>query len=268
MDALVELHRAHVERVPYETAWIHAGQRRGIDQAESVRHVVEHRRGGYCFHLNGALAALLHSLGYDVTMHVGGVHGEVADASALGNHLVLTVAGLPTGDHPEGTWYVDAGLGDALHEPVPLREGTTEQEPFTLVLQRSPVDGTDWQLLHDARGSFTGMVFRDAPAAIADFEADHAHLSTSPSSGFVRTMTVQRRDATGIDVLRARTLTRVDASGDASDVLDRDDWFAAVHERFGMPLDDVDAAGCERLWAAVDAQHARWLAERDVAGET
>ena len=65
---------------------------------------------------------LLLALGYDVSRHVGGVHGPVGPAEGdLTNHLVLTVRGLPTDAHPDGTWYVDAGLGDALHEPMPLR---------------------------------------------------------------------------------------------------------------------------------------------------
>ena len=93
--------------------------------------------GGYCFHLNGAFSELLWSLGYDVTRHVGGVHGpDGPDEGALTNHLVLTVSGLPTDDNESGDWYVDAGLGDALHEPVPLRPATFEQGPFALSLER------------------------------------------------------------------------------------------------------------------------------------
>lgn len=46
-------------------------------------------------HMNGALGLLLSSLGYAVRGHVGGVHGpDGPQASAMGNHLVLAVAGL------------------------------------------------------------------------------------------------------------------------------------------------------------------------------
>src|SRR3954447_24742933 len=75
VDALQRLHRAQVERVPYETLWIHAGEAWSIDVDASVRRVATEGRGGYCFHLNGAFAALLASLGYAVARHVGGVHG-------------------------------------------------------------------------------------------------------------------------------------------------------------------------------------------------
>jgi hypothetical protein len=69
----------------------------------------------------------------------------------MANHLVLTVGGLPTDDHPEGTWYVDAGLGDALHEPTPLVAGPFEQGPFALRLDETHGEDGDWHLTHDRR---------------------------------------------------------------------------------------------------------------------
>ena len=110
LDALQRLHRAQVERVPYETMWIHAGESWGIDPRDSMQRIAQQGRGGYCFHLNGAFSELLQALGYAVTRHVGGVHGPPGpDVEVLTNHLVLTVADLPTDENPSGVWYVDAG---------------------------------------------------------------------------------------------------------------------------------------------------------------
>src|SRR5437868_5974035 len=66
VDALFQVHRAHVERVAYETLWIHLGEGWSVDPADSVERVARGRRGGYCFHLNGAMSELLRGLGYDV----------------------------------------------------------------------------------------------------------------------------------------------------------------------------------------------------------
>ncbi|MDQ1456477.1 MAG: N-hydroxyarylamine O-acetyltransferase [Actinomycetota bacterium] len=104
VEALQQLHRRQVERVPYETMWIHAGEAWGIDPLESVKRVARHGRGGYCYHLNGALGALLRSLGYAVSGHVGGVHGPAGpDAESAGNHLVLMISDLPTDENPSGS---------------------------------------------------------------------------------------------------------------------------------------------------------------------
>ena len=121
VEALFRIHRAHVERIPYETVWIHMGDRWTVDASNSVARIATGARGGYCFHLNGGLSELLRSLGYDVVRHVGGVHGPDGPIEwVMTNHLVLTVNGLPTEPNPGGIWYVDAGLGDGLYEPLPL----------------------------------------------------------------------------------------------------------------------------------------------------
>ena len=83
IDALRELHRRHSERVPYETMWIHSGESWGIDPVDSVVRIALEGRGGYCYHLNGAFGALLHSLGYAVRAHVGGVAPHAAGWSSL-----------------------------------------------------------------------------------------------------------------------------------------------------------------------------------------
>src|SRR5207248_932461 len=94
-DALRRLHQRHVERVPYETLWIHLGETWDIDVEAAARRIACDARGGYCFHLNGGFSALLESLGYDVSRHVGGVHGPDGPSDgAMTNHLVLTVRGL------------------------------------------------------------------------------------------------------------------------------------------------------------------------------
>jgi N-hydroxyarylamine O-acetyltransferase len=186
-EALVALHRSVVERISYETVWIHSGEARGLDPVAAATRIAE-GRGGYCFHMNGALAAALAALGYQVTHHIGGVHGAEGPSNAShGNHLVLLVHGLPTAANPGGTWYVDAGLGDALHEPLPLVAGGHSSGPFRYELvsvDPTPTSPADWLFVHDPRGTFVGMGFSLAEASMADFEPHHRRLSTDPASHF------------------------------------------------------------------------------------
>jgi N-hydroxyarylamine O-acetyltransferase len=257
-EGLARIHRAHVERVPYETLWIHLGERWTVDPAASLDRIAGRRRGGYCYHLNGALSELLRDLGYDVVRHVGGVHGPDGPAEAdLGNHLVLTVRGLPTDEHPDGTWYVDAGLGDALHDPLPLRAGTYRSGPFRFVLEETPGGVGDWHLAHDPAGGFTGMAWRSAPAGMAAFADRHAHLSTSPESGFVRVLTAQRRDATGVDSLKGLVLKRA-GDGATSRTLETEaEWTAALADLFGLVVDDDRR---DALWGRLTTAHEAWVA--------
>jgi N-hydroxyarylamine O-acetyltransferase len=260
-EALARIHRAHVERVPYETLWIHLGERWTVDPAAALDRIARRQRGGYCFHLNGALSELLRDLGYEVVRHVGGVHGPGGPSEAeMGNHLVLTVRGLPTGDNPGGTWYVDAGLGDALYEPLPLLPGEYRTGPWRLVLEETPAGIGDWHLTHDPGGGFAGMSWRSAPAGMDAFATKHEWLSTSPESGFVRVMTAQRRDATGVDVVRGLTLRRIGAGASEGTLSSIDEWSDALRELFGLDLAVLAPRDRDALWGRVRTAHEAWEA--------
>ncbi len=80
----------------------------------------------------------------------------------------------------------------------------------------------------------------------------------------MRTATVQRRHAGGLDVLRARWLSHVEREGTRTTLLaDEEEWFATLAGVFGLDLPDVDAAERRALWERVSAQHNAWAAERD-----
>ncbi|MDQ1510803.1 MAG: N-hydroxyarylamine O-acetyltransferase [Actinomycetota bacterium] len=242
--------------------WIQAGEAWGIDPVDSVARIALQQRGGYCYHLNGAFSVLLESLGYAVTRHVGGVHGPSGpDAASAGNHVVLTVSGLPSSENPLGIWYVDAGLGDALHEALPLVAGVYEQAPFRLVLEEA--DGIDgWHLVHDPAGGFVGMGWSAAAVEMGAFTVKHQWLSTSPESGFVRVPMAEHRDATGVDVIRGLILTRSGEVSSAEPLMRRDDWFACLADVFDLRFAGSTPEALDRLWDRAVAAHREW----EVAG--
>lgn len=262
-EALRLLVRRHAERVPYETLWIQAGEGWGIDPVESAERIAHGGRGGYCYHLNGALGLLLTSLGYAVHGHVGGVHGpEGPGPASRGNHLVLTVELPPSDANQTGVWYVDAGLGDALHDPLPLVAGGHSQAPFDLTLECS-ADGSEWHLLHDPRGGFRGMTWDLAEARWDDFRQQHRRLSTSPESGFVQVPMAERRDATGVDVVRGLVLSRIGDGARTEQVTDRAAWFDALAQLFDLRLDALEPEARDRLWASAVTAHRRWLDDQE-----
>ena len=265
VDALARIHRAHVERVPYETFWIHLGERWGIEPTSSMERIARTTRGGYCFQLNGALAGLLTALGYEVTLHVAGVHGDAGPAAAMGNHAAVVVHSLPTELNPGGRWYVDAGLGDVLHEPLPLQawRGSDAHASYEL----APVsDGVGhWRLDARSAGGVAAVTVDARPTAIGAFRARHLFNATSGESSFARTVTAQRRHATGTDVLRGCVLTRRDGTLVSSDTFTScATWLAALDDVFGMRL-DVDRPALDDLWARVQASHEEWLATSPAA---
>jgi len=262
-DALARLHRAHVERIPYETFWIHLKQGWGIDQAESTRRVATTRRGGYCFQLNGAFATLLARLGYRVTLNVAGVHEEAGpDVATLRNHAALVVEGLPSDTNPGGRWWVDAGLGDALYDPMPLMDGVMAQGRMRFGMTAVAAGGVgDWHLTHDPSGSFTGVSLVDRPVSMDVFAERHVYNATSPESGFARTVTAQRRHAQGMSVVRGCVYTRHDGGVVTTHTCESlPEWLDVLEGEFGLSFSDVSGAALAQLWTSVRRTHDAWLA--------
>jgi len=252
---LAALQRAHVTRIPYENIDIYRGRPPGIEPLACVERVLA-GRGGYCYHLNGALALLLEWLGADVTRHVSGVQGgsvEVAPGPD-GNHLGITVR------TPEGVeWFVDAGLGDGPAEPLPLVFGRYEQEGFSYELRPSSFDPDGWRFEHDPRGSFAGADFSRAAATTEQFLEMHRELSTSPASGFVRVAVAQRRIDGGVEVLRGCVHTTVTGvGGESRDVDSEDDWWGIVIDGFGLAYADLPREERARVWDSVRGAHEEW----------
>ena len=175
-ETLRLVHRAHLETVPFENLDIGLGRRIAIGTEAFVRKVVSQRRGGFCYELNGAFAALLQAMGFRVTLlsaripRMDGSEGPEFDHLTLGVDL----------DQP---WLADVGFGDGFLEPLLLKPGIAQkqdQATFRITenydLQRRQPDGT-WRT--DYRFSLT-------PRSIEDF-ADMCHFhQTSPDSHFTQ----------------------------------------------------------------------------------
>ena len=61
--ACFALHRAYVERVPYEDLAVQLGETAPLDETALIGRLLHDGRGGYCFELNTVLAALLRAVG-------------------------------------------------------------------------------------------------------------------------------------------------------------------------------------------------------------
>ena len=127
-----------------------------------------------------------------MTRHLGQVRPAASGPEGAGldvNHQVLVVA------CEGGSWLVDVGLGDGLHEPMPLRAGAWVQGPFTYRLEPWAARPGGWVLRPDPNTTVPTMVFAPEPVGWSAFAPAHERLSTSPDSSFVRVCVLQRRPA-------------------------------------------------------------------------
>ncbi|MEU8927122.1 arylamine N-acetyltransferase [Kitasatospora sp. NPDC048545] len=225
---LARLQQAHLRAVPFENLSIHLGEPVVLDPAALVAKLVDRRRGGFCYELNGAFAELLRSLGYRVSL----LAGRVFDGERPGppfDHLALRV----DLDEP---WLADVGFGRFSRLPLRLDERGPQSDPhgtFTVVPY-----GAHGEL--DVRMDGAPQYRLDPrPYPLADFAPTCWWQSTSPDSHFTRSTTcsVLTEDG-GRTTLSVTRLIRTAPDGTRSErQLTAAETLTAYREHFGIALD-------------------------------
>jgi N-hydroxyarylamine O-acetyltransferase len=108
--------------VPFENLDIPLGRKIVVDEDASVHEVVEQRRGGFCYELNGAFGALLRSLGFRVTLLSARVARDQGGEGPEFDHLTLRV-------DLEEPWLADVGFGGSFLEPLRVEPGSQQVDP-------------------------------------------------------------------------------------------------------------------------------------------
>jgi N-hydroxyarylamine O-acetyltransferase len=208
-ETLVALERAHMLAVPFENLDIHRGRRLVLDREANFAKIVERRRGGWCYELNGVFSWLLETLGYDVTLIGSRVEWEGGRSRELAHMLMLVDLDQP--------YLVDVGFGYGSVGVVPLA-----QAAGGVVAQRGGLD----------------VVFTTEPRELADFQEMCDFQQTSPDSNFVRTRVCSKAVPDGYLRLRELVLTESLASGEtARELSGEDEWLAVLRDRFGVEPD-------------------------------
>ena len=230
-ETLRTIHRAHLLAVPFENLDIARGRKIVIDEDAFVRKIVERPRGGFCYELNGAFAALLRSLGFEVTMLSARVIGEEDRESPEFDHLCLRV------DLQE-PWVADVGFGELFLEPLRLNQKVEQTDPAgnCRIVQREE----RWQVEKAERGGDwkKQYSFTLRPRSLEEFAAMCHYHQTSPESHFTRNNICSLATADGRITLSGlklivmkngvRTETTLASEAERNDVLR--DYFGIIED--------------------------------------
>jgi N-hydroxyarylamine O-acetyltransferase len=226
--ALAELQLRHLRSVPFENLSIHLGEPIVLEEAVLVDKLVERHRGGFCYELNGAFAALLAALGYQVTLLGARVHTP----DGLGppfDHLALRV----DTDTTE-SWLVDVGFGSFSHHPLRLDRQADQPDPAGSFRLTPTADG-DLEVTRDGEPQYR---LEPRPRRLADFTPTCWWHQTSPASHFTRALVCSLLTRTGRITLSDRTLIETTRSGRHERVLSDDTEVLDIYRtRFGIDLD-------------------------------
>lgn len=114
LQSLERLMKAHLYKVPFENIDVVEGRYIQLNTKKFFEKIVNRKRGGFCYELNGLFHELLSQLGYKVDLIAATVKkkdgGWVFPNSHAANIVYL--------DKP---YLVDVGFGDSFIKPLPLR---------------------------------------------------------------------------------------------------------------------------------------------------
>lgn len=177
----------HVNALPFENLDPLLGLPVNLDLAALERKLVHDGRGGYCFEQNLLFAAVLRTIGFDVSGLIARVlWHKTDDAITAQTHMLLRV------ELDGETWLTDVGFGGQVLTGVlrlqPDIEQATGHEPFRLTVH----DG-DWRMQSLVRGQWLSLYHFDLrPCPLIDYVVANHYVSTHADSHFVGNLVAAR----------------------------------------------------------------------------
>src|SRR5688572_19124387 len=178
-EVLRFLQRRHLMAVPFENLDIHWKRPIVLNVDRFYQKIVDEKRGGFCYELNGLFNELLKSIGFQtrlVSARVfnGTEHGPEFDHAAI----IVTIG--------DDEYLADAGFGDFTTEPLHYGLGVEQQDPSGIfVLRRfddeyveiAKCDGDDWK---------SEYIFKDVSRDLSEFAEMCDFQQYSPESHFTK----------------------------------------------------------------------------------
>jgi len=191
LDTLSLLMEQHLIHVPFENLDIHCNRPIRLHPGTIFDKIVNQRRGGFCYELNSAFAALLRHLGFTVSLVSGRVRSASGGFGPEYDHMALIV-------HLDESWLVDVGFGDFARQPLPLNGE-----------RRKDISG--WYRIHPLPDIENGYIvkkkgewrwvpeyrFSTIPRRLRDYSVMCQHQQTSPTSVFRQKWIVTRATPCG-----------------------------------------------------------------------
>ena len=179
LSTLTDLQKAHMTQVPYENLDILDGIPLSVDPSDLFHKIVERRRGGFCFELQGGYKQLLQAVGFPVSQYAARMLFSPRPIH-MRNHRVLVAS---VGDK---RYFTDVGI---LHEcprtPLQLTPELVQtdglcdyrftQDPYYGWVLWQKVEGKDWQ---------TCLGFTEEPQEDSDYAMPCFYCEKHPDSPF------------------------------------------------------------------------------------
>lgn len=186
LKTLCAIAERQIATIPFENFDVLLGRGVSLEPVTVDAKLLQGRRGGYCFELNGLLRRALLALGFEVTGLAARVRWQLPDDASPTprSHMVLKV--VVDGE----AWLVDVGFGRCTPtSPLNLRSRARQRTTHEAFRLNDGLHGTQLQAQAGARW-MPVYDFTEEPQLDADYAVYNWHTSTHPDSHFQHTLIV------------------------------------------------------------------------------
>jgi N-hydroxyarylamine O-acetyltransferase len=235
-NLLEALQRAQLATIPFENFDILLGRGISVEPQHIAQKLLNSRRGGYCFELNGLFLMAVQALGFDARPLLARVHLSGQPSGRSHELLLVTIEGRD--------WIADAGFGGpSLRAPIPLElDVERRQDGRTFRLIDAGPFGTMLQMLRD--GQWADLYSFDRGQVLpVDIAVGNHFTSTHPRSHFTFTRIAALHTPDGRTTLLDTTLRRLVGDTEQTEELEEGPrYIEALAQQFGIELDAGYAA--------------------------
>ena len=239
---LDKLMAAHINSVTFENLDQQLGHPVTMGLEDIYRKVVEQRRGGWCFELNGLFGWALREIGFEVDYLAGQVGRRADDPEFLADHMLLRVnLDLPL--------LVDVGFGCGLASSLPFAPNAQLQAPYNVSV--SQLDKTYLRYSEHVRGEPATYDFTMTSVDRSYFDPACHRLQTDPQSPFLRTLTAQKRLGDQHLILRGLVLLTVARDANHDQILkSKEELVGCLKNLFGLEVPEI-----AEIWPSLVQRH-------------
>ncbi|HSW40790.1 MAG TPA: arylamine N-acetyltransferase [Acidobacteriota bacterium] len=233
-ETLRELHIAHTLNIPFENLDVFYGVPILLDGPSLFNKLVNNRRGGYCFEMNGLFSLVLQQLGFRVKNLLARTTLDGIEYMARTHQVLLVESG-------ERRWLADVGYGnDGITAPL-LLEKDRDQQQFSHTYRLIEHEKLGHVLQKKVGGDTTTLyAFTMDECLPMDFLMSNHFTATYPESFFL-TMRMCTKPTREGRITLTDTRFKISADGDTAEkpIEDEDEFKRTLSEYFGLNLDRI-----------------------------
>jgi N-hydroxyarylamine O-acetyltransferase len=235
LSFLKKLHNTHIHNIPFENLDIHYHRKIQLEFSKVFKKIVDRKRGGFCYELNGLFYHLLYHLGFDCFVTSAEMKKEDGDFSRPFDHMVIIVK------FGEALYLADVGFGESFSYPKEITTGLVQMDYTTYWrFEKDPDENFLLQYSSNTSNFKTKYRFSLEGKQIIQFMEMCEFHQTSEKSPFTQKKLITIKTLDGRVTLTDRKL-KVLKLGETEElpILNEDEFLSKLEQYFSISYDQL-----------------------------